>query len=170
MREYLMAEKEPEVEAKSGGKKKLILIIVGALVLVGGSVGGTIAFLGGGNSTDDVAEEVVEEEAKGDPSYVDLKPPFTVNLAPEDPVGFLQISMQLLTFDDDVAKDLDKHKPLIRNNLVVLFGKQKSADLRTVEGKEQLQKSALATVQSIVSEYGSGGKVANIFFTTFVMQ
>ena len=167
-----MAEKEPEVEVEveSGGKKKLILIIVGALVLVGGSVGGTIAFIGGGNSTDEVAEEVVEEEVRGDPSYVDLKPPFTVNLAPDDPVGFLQISMQLLTFDDDVAADIDKHKPLIRNNLNALFGKQKSAELRTVEGKGKLQKLALESVQSIVSEHGSGGKVDNIFFTTFVMQ
>ena len=81
--------------------------------------------VGGGDS----AEAEVEEEAevaRGDASYIDLKPAFTVNLAPEDPVGFLQISMQVLTFDDDVAEELEKHRPLIRNNLVVLFGKQNS--------------------------------------------
>ena len=166
-----MAEEEQKDEAPAagGGKKKLILIIVGALVLVGGSVGGTLMIVGGGGSAESEIEEVVEE-VRGDPSYVDMKPAFTVNLAPEDPVGFLQISMQVLTFNDDVAEDLEKHKPLIRNNLVVLFGKQKSAELRAPEGKEKLQQSALELVQAVINEHGSGGEVDNVFFTSFVMQ
>ena len=137
---------------------------------MGGSIGGTLLIVGGG---DDSAEAEAPEEVevvRGDPSYIDLKPPFTVNLAPEDPVAFLQISMQVLTFDDGVADELEKHKPLIRNNLNVLFGKQKSAELRAPEGKEQLQQSALETVQTIINQHGSGGEVDNVFFTSFVMQ
>jgi flagellar FliL protein len=165
-----VADKEVEEEEVSGGgKKKLILIIVGVLMLVGGAVAGTLMFVGGGDTdTASVPEEGVIE--KGDPVYVDLKPPFTVNLDPDDPVGFLQISMQILTHNDDVADDLEKHRPLIRNNLVTLFSQQKSLDLRAPEGKEQLQKSALELVQAIVDDHGSGGEVANIFFTSFVMQ
>ena len=169
-----MAEEEQKEEAAEegggGGKKKMILIILGALFLVGGSIGGTLLIVGGGG---DSAEAPVEEEvevSRGSPSYVDLKPAFTVNLAPEDPVGFLQISMQVLTFNDDVAKDLEKHKPLIRNNLLVLFGEQKSAELRANDGKERLQQSALDIVQTVVNEHGSGGEVDNVFFTSFVMQ
>lgn len=172
-----MAEEEQQAEAEAGteaaaggGKKKLIFIVLGALLLIGGSIGGTLLIVGGG---DDSAEAEVEQEvevARDDPSYIDLKPAFTVNLAPEDPVGFLQISMQVLTFNDDVAKDLEKHKPLIRNNLLVLFGAQKSAELRATEGKEKLQKSALETVQAVINEQGSGGEVDNVFFTSFVMQ
>jgi len=169
-----MAEEEQQADteevAAGGSKKKMIFIIVGALLLIGGSIGGTLLIVGGG---DDTAEAEVEEEVvvdRDDPSYIELKPAFTVNLAPEDPVGFLQISMQVLTFNDDVAKDLEKHKPLIRNNLLVLFGAQTSAELRAAEGKEKLQKSALETVQSVVNEHGSGGEVDNVFFTSFVMQ
>ena len=113
------------------------------------------------------AEEVV---VKGDPVYVDLKPPFTVNLDPEDSVGFLQVSMQVLTHDEDVASELSKHSPLIRNNLVTLFSQQKSIDLRTSSGKQDLQQSALDLVQSIINDHGSGGDVEDVFFTTFVMQ
>ena len=167
-----MAEEETqaEVEAKGGGKMKLVFIILGALFLVGGSIGGTLLIVGGNNQTAESDVEEAVEETRGDPSYVELKPAFTVNLAPEDPVGFLQISMQVLTFDNEVASDLEKHKPLIRNNLLVLFGKQKSADLRAVEGKERLQKSALEAVQSVINQHGSGGEVDNVFFTSFVMQ
>jgi flagellar FliL protein len=165
-----VADKEEEAVEESGGsKKKLILLIVGALVLVGGAIGGTLMLVGGGND-EEPQEEVVEEVVKGDPVYVDLKPPFTVNLDPDDAVGFLQVSMQVLTFSDDVAAEIEKHKPLIRNNLVVLFGNQKSIELRAPEGKEKLQNDALSVVQSIIDEFGSGGEVDNIFFTTFVMQ
>lgn len=168
-----MAEEEKQADADAapakGGKMKLILIIVGALVLVGGSIGGTLLIVGGGDSAEAEVEEEVEV-SRGDPSYVELKPAFTVNLAPEDPVGFLQISMQVLTFNDEVAEELEKHKPLIRNNLLVLFGQQKSAELRAPDGKERLQQSALETVQTVINEHGSGGAVDNVFFTSFVMQ
>lgn len=158
-----------EVEANSaGGKKKLILIIVGALLLVGVATGGALMFIGGESSEAEVVEEQLP--VRDDPTYVDLKPPFTVNLDPQDPVGFLQISLQVLTYNDEVADALEKHKPLIRNNLVLLFGKQKSVDLRQPEGKEKLQKSALETVQQVINQQGSGGKVDNVFFTSFVMQ
>jgi len=167
-----MAEEEQQAEAEATGssKMKLVFIILGALLLVGGSIGGTLLIVSGDDET--AAAEVSEEAepSRGDPSYVDLKPAFTVNLAPEDPVGFLQISMQVLTFNDDVAKEVEKHKPLIRNNLLVLFGKQSSAELRAAEGKERLQKSALDTVQTVINQHGSGGEVDNIFFTSFVMQ
>jgi flagellar FliL protein len=163
-------EKQAETETSGIGKMKLILIVVGALVLVGGSIGGTLLIVGGSDDGAKAAIEETVEVARGDPSYIDLKPPFTVNLAPDDPVGFLQISMQILTFNDDVASDLEKHKPLIRNNLLVLFGKQSSADLRASEGKARLQQAALETVRSVVNEQGSGGEVENVFFTSFVMQ
>jgi flagellar FliL protein len=170
-----MAEEAQQAEAEEaaaagGGKKKLIFIVLGALLLVGGSIGGTLLIVGGGDDSAEAEAEEAVEVVRGDPSYIDLKPAFTVNLAPEDPVGFLQISMQVLTFNDDVAKDLEKHKPLIRNNLLVLFGEQKSTELRAPEGKEKLQKSALETVQTVVNEQGSGGAVDNVFFTSFVMQ
>jgi len=167
-----MAEEEQQAEAEATGssKIKLIVIILGALLLIGGSIGGTLLIVGGDDETAaaELSEEV--EPSRDDPSYVDLKPAFTVNLAPEDPVGFLQVSIQVLTFNDDVAKELEKHKPLIRNNLLVLFGKQSSAELRAAEGKERLQKSALETVQTVINQHGSGGEVDNIFFTSFVMQ
>jgi len=169
-----MAEEEQNTEEETapagGGKKKMIFIILGALLLVGGSIGGTLMIVGGGGDTAEAEVEAEPEVVRGDPSYIDLKPAFTVNLAPEDPVGFLQVSMQVLTFNDDVAKDLEKHKPLIRNNLVILFGKQSSAELRATAGKEALQKSALETVQTVINKHGSGGEVDNVFFTSFVMQ
>ncbi|MCP3689489.1 MAG: hypothetical protein GY784_13860 [Gammaproteobacteria bacterium] len=179
-------EEEEELESESGeasggSKKKLTLIIVAVIALLGAIVGGTLQFVGTGANPDAAAEleseqeEEEEEEEEdmvdmGDPIYVDLEPAFTVNLDPNDKVGFLQVSLQVLTYDDDVAADLNKHKPLIRNNLLYLFGQQKSIDLRTPEGKLNLQQSTLETVQNAISQYGGGGEVDSVFFTAFVMQ
>ncbi len=170
-----MAKKKPEAEAENeeggGGKKKLIIIIVAALVLVGAGVGGALMFMGGDEQaeTAQAEPEVPPKPEKGDPTYIELKP-FTVNLDPEDPVGFLQISLQILTYYPDVAEQVEKHKPLIRNNLTLLFGQQKSADLRSPEGKTELQKKAKETIQQVIDKYGDGGEVENVFFTGFVMQ
>jgi len=158
---------DEEVEAK-GGSKKLIIIILGALLLVGGSVGVTVMLLGGNSNTP--AEEVVDPgPTKGDAVYIELKP-FTVNLDPADSVGFLQVQIQILTYYDAVADELETHKPLISNNLTTLFGQQKSEDLRSPQGKAELQKKVKDTIQQIVDKYGSGGEIDNIFFTNFVMQ
>jgi flagellar FliL protein len=166
----MAVEEEEEVEAQSGGgKKKLIIIIVAALLVIGGAVAGALFFMGGDDGEAMAEEEEVVVE-KSNPTYVDLDPPFTVNLDPDDSVGFLQVSIQVLTYNDDVAADIEKHKPLIRNNLVTLFGKQKSIDLRAPEGKEKLQKAVLEAIQAIVDKSGGGGEVDNVFFTSFVMQ
>lgn len=167
-----MADKpntEEEV-APAGGKKKLILIITGALLLVGISVGVTLMLLGG-NDGADTTEMKVEDTGptKGDAIYFDLKP-FTVNLSADDPVGFLQVQVQVLTFYFEVSDLLEKHRPLIRNNLTLIFSRQNSKDLRSPEGKQALQKQVLESIQSVVDKYGKGGEVDNVFFTNFVMQ
>lgn len=165
-----MAKKEEiEEEEPKGGKKKMIFIIVGALLLVGISVGVTIMLLGGDDDATDTAALEEAKPDKGDPTYIELKP-FTVNLDPEDPVGFLQVQIQVLTYYSEVSSDIEKHKPLIRNNLTLLFGQQKSADLRSQEGKQSLQKKVHESIQNIIQKYGAGGEVDNVFFTNFVMQ
>lgn len=167
-------EAEVAVEESAGGKKKIIILALVALLLIGGAIGGTLFVIGGINDDSEIDTEagsISEVEVdRSSPTYVDLKPPFTVNLSPDDPVGFLQISLQVLTYSDDVAEQIEKHKPLIRNNLVVLFGKQSSLQLRAPEGKKQLQKLVLETVQMVIDKYGSGGEIENVFFTSFVMQ
>lgn len=164
-----MADTDEAEEEPKSGKKKLIIIIVGVLLLVGISVGATLMLIGGSETEDEVATEEEAKPEKGDPSYIELKP-FTVNLDPEDSVGFLQVQIQVLTYFEEVTADLEKHKPLIRNNLTLLFGEQKSMDLRTPEGKEILQKKVHESIQQVINKYGSGGEVDNIFFTNFVMQ
>lgn len=163
-----MAEEEnPDQETTGSSKKKLIVIIVAALLLVGLIAGVAMMFLGG-----EETEQVVTEEtgpSKGDAQYFELKP-FTVNLSADDEVAFLQVQIQVLTYFTEVTEQLEKHRPLIRNNLTLLFAQQKSVELRSPEGKQVLQKKVLQSIQDVINKYGKGGEVDNVFFTNFVMQ
>lgn len=162
-------QKNEQAEEQSGGgsKKKMILIIVGAFILVGASVGTTVLLLGG--EKEEKMVEVDPGPVKGDPEYIELKP-FTVNLDPNDPVAFLQVQIQVLSYYSEVTDQLNKHKPLIRNNLTMLFGEQKSGDLRSPQGKQDLQKKVHESIQGIIDKYGKGGEIDDVFFTNFVMQ
>ncbi len=167
-----MAKQQPEAEEEQapGGKKKMIIIIVAVVLLIAIGGGAAMMFMGGDEAaTADATPKEPPKPEKGDPSYVTMKA-FTVNLAPEDPVGFLQVQISVLTYFAEVADEVEKNKPLIRNNLTLLFGQQKSEDLRTPEGKKKLQKEVKETIQKVIDKYGSGGEIDNVFFTTFVMQ
>lgn len=159
-------------EEGGGGKKKLIIIIAGVVLLLILGGGGAYFMMSGDDAEEgaETSEEVVEVVPKGDPVYIEVKPAFTVNLDPDDPVGFLQVGIQILTYYEEVGEELNTHMPLIKNNLFTMFGEQKSQDLRSAEGKEKLQKQVLETVQAVIDKYGSGGEVDNVFFTDFVMQ
>lgn len=162
-----MAEEENPEQETTSSKKKLIIIIVAVLLLIGIGVGVALMFLGGGDNEETVVEET--GPSKGDAQYFELKP-FTVNLSADDEVAFLQVQIQVLTYFSEVTEQLEKHRPLIRNNLTLLFAQQNSVDLRTPQGKQILQKKVLESIQAVISKYGKGGEVENVFFTNFVMQ
>ncbi len=167
-----MAKQQPQAEEEqaTGGKKKMIIIIVAVVLLIAIGGGAAMMFMGGDKTaTTETKPKQPAKPKKGDPHYVSMKA-FTVNLAPEDPVGFLQVQISVLTYFADVADAVEKNKPLIRNNLTLLFGQQKSEDLRSPAGKKKLQKEVKDTIQKVIDKYGSGGKIDNVFFTTFVMQ
>lgn len=161
---------EPEaVEAKPKGKGKLLIIIAAAVVLLGGGAG-AFFFMQGGDKKD--AKVPAKAEAVKLPSiYVPLDPPFVVNFDPGAGARFLQITVQLMTRDPHMAEFAKAHEPVIRNDLLLLFGNQKVDDVSTREGKEKLREDALQAVRKIVKEEGDKPEqIEALYFTSFVMQ
>lgn len=141
-------------------------------------------------------EEAVEEaEELADPIFYSLEPAFIVNLADLDVMRYLQIEMQVLSRKQETIDQLVKMMPVVRNQLLLLFGSKHYADLSGRQGKEMLQAEALLHVEAVLtgtpvaelaaaSEAGKSktgkkakaGKAAKssgieaIYFTSFVMQ
>lgn len=105
------------------------------------------------------------------PQYLALDPPFVVNFEGEQAVRFLQITVQLMSRDLRTIELLKSNDPVVRDQLLLLFGNQKYSVLATREGKESLRKQALESVRSVIGSAGGHPEsVEAVYFTSFVMQ
>ena len=184
-----MAEPTPAAAAATAppkSKKKLLLVIAAvAVVVIGGGAGAYFAFFNG-KSDDKTAQNDKGGKAKGKDKkkakeeprkpklpaqFVELDPPFVVNFEPGSTARFLQITVQLMTREPEMVEFLKSNTPIIRNDLLLLFGNRHVEDVASNEAREALRKAALETVRKIVSnEGGKGEGVEAVYFTSFVMQ
>lgn len=161
-------------QPKPKGKRKLLLIIVGisALILASVAVGAAWWLSASSHKAGSPAPAPKETVAPaGPPLFLALDPPFVVNFDSEQAVRFLQIAVQLESRDPATIEMLKTNDPVVRNDLLLLFGNQKYAELSTRDGKEALRNAALADVRKVLE--GAGGhpeRLEAVYFTSFVMQ
>ena len=128
-----------------------------------------------------VPEEVVKKdgkaavEPKGPPLYLPMDPPLVVSLDDKGSIRFLQVTIELMARDEHFLADVKTRMPVIRNNLLMLFGGQSIASLTNREEKEKLRQQSLVEVQKIMKENPSEdedhqGTVEALYFTSFVVQ
>ncbi|HMA12474.1 MAG TPA: flagellar basal body-associated FliL family protein [Steroidobacteraceae bacterium] len=186
-----MSDPTPAAAAAAPAKsrKKLLLVIIAAVVLLGGGGAGAWFFLhkpadesaeDGGKSAKNEKGDKAEKGKKGkkkesEPKlpaqFVGLDPPFVVNFEPGASARFLQITAQLMTRDPHMKEFLEANNPIIRNDLLLLFGNRHVEEVATHEGKEKLRADALQAVRKIVKEEGGEPEeVEAVYFTSFVMQ
>ncbi len=172
----VLAPAEESAPSGSGGKGRWITIIIAVVLVVAGAGAG--AFLGPffrsaptASGHDKKITKPAKEVVKGPPLYAALDPPFVVNFEADQAVRFLQITVQVMSRDQPTLDLLKANDPVVRNDLLLLFGNQKYATISTSAGKEKLRADALEAVRKVVA--GAGGKpelVEAIYFTSFVMQ
>jgi flagellar protein FliL len=152
---------------KKRGKTLIIVLVVAIVLLIGGGVGAFFAFGShGGKKTAEVKKEPVLP-----PQYIALDPPFVVNFESDQQVRFLQVTVQIMTRDPATVEIMKANDPVVRNDLLLLYGGQKYAVISSREGKESLRQQTLAAVRKVIA--GAGGKpekVEAVYFTSFVMQ
>jgi flagellar FliL protein len=153
-------------------KKKFIIIAIAAILVIGGSAGAAFALLGG--KADPEAATAVKEGESAPPReaiYVNLEPDFVVNF--QDSKGktkFLKAGVNVVTRDPETSEALEKHMPVVRNNLLLLFSRQIYENLVPPEGKERLRADALAEIQTVVGKELPAAEIEDVLFTSFVMQ
>jgi flagellar FliL protein len=175
----------PIVQARQGGGLvKIILIVLGVIILVAGTIGSTLylsGVLGSGHSNggSDMSaaeqggaggEKSRESMSKKEPIYYAFEPEFIVNFSDGNSIRYLQVTVEIMTYDQRTVEDLERHMPVIRNNLIMMFSSLSYDVLSTVAGKRKLQEEALAEIRSILKEKTGREGVEDVYFTGFVMQ
>lgn len=164
-----MAEDDAKEEApiKAGAGKKLILIIILGVLLLGGGGGAAWFFMGG--TEEKPAEH--DEHAKAETGHEEPGPvmelePFLLNLADREELRFLKVSIKLELDRPEEKTDYQNKIPAIRDSLLVLLSSKESQLLRTVNGKRRVREEIMTRVNGVMSK----GKVANVYFTDFIIQ
>lgn len=168
-----MSEDNSADAAPKKSRKGLIIALTSVLLLGAGGAG-AFMMLGGDASKGQAGQEDAKEKAaevKSPALFVELDPPFVANFAPGSPARFLQVSVQLMTRDAELAKQLVHLDPIIRNDLLLLFGNQRVAEVSTTAGKEALRNATLEAVRKVIAaEGGKPAALEAVYFTSFVMQ
>jgi flagellar FliL protein len=166
-----MAEEQaaPGAQAEAApktGKRKLLLIIGAVLLLAAG--GGGLFFWKSQQAATTAKAKPVERAPL---NFLSLDPPFVVNFEASQIVRFLQLDVRLASRDLPTIELMTRNEPMIRNDLLMLFGNQNYESLASRDGKEKLRAQTLEAVRRIVA--AEGGKpelVESVYFTSFVMQ
>lgn len=171
-----------EGTALDGGKKKglfkPILFVVVGILLIGGSVGATLLLTGSGSQEQEMMQGDSKaggkegeklKVAKSDAIYVPLLP-FTVSLQGDNSHRFLQVSVSVMSRNDEVISAIQEHLPAVRNNLNILFSSQTYAGVATREGKMKLQRDAIQEIQSILTMNNEPTSIEAVYFTNLVVD
>ncbi len=158
-----------DVESPPKSKKMLYILLIAILLLAMGG-GAAYYFLIHKDSKNETAEPVKEVKQKA-LIYMPLEN-FVVNLLPEadgDQV-FLQVGINLQV---DESKDIDVIKanmPQVRSRLLLLLSSQSAKVLETPGGKNKLMADILTEIKRPFAKDHQEQKVANVFFTSFIIQ
>lgn len=159
------------------------LLIYGAIVLGLLVVGGGL-YLGGFIPTGSHAEAATVDEhgnplpAEGAgsdaaPLYLPLDPPFVVNFEHRGTLHYLQLEMQMMYHDQKIIDTIIANMPAVRNDLILLLSNQAFEQLITAEGKEDLRRQIVQTVNDVAlvePDALTGKSDGEVFLTHFVMQ
>lgn len=168
-----MASKEEldlDVQQGGGGKKNLILyIVIGVLILALGGLGAMFLLKGGDKAEGEAGTEHAAADTVKVAHYLALDK-LIVNFGQGSPVRFMQVDLQLMSYDPEALKALTVHMPVVRNDILLLLGSQRYESVSTAEGKEALRVAVLEKVQQILDLHEKDKKVEAVYFTEFVMQ
>ncbi|WP_028304779.1 flagellar basal body-associated FliL family protein [Oceanospirillum maris] len=162
-------------EQKQSNKKTIIIIAVVVLLSIAAAVGGTLYFFGGvpGLSGDSKVQANVSSGPQIIPSnsiYYSMEPAFVINFNAGRKQRFMQVYVAVKAQTESAVSQVERHAPVIRNNLNQLFAKQDFESIQTPEGREEMRQAATQAVQDVLAKHGNGETIDQVLFTNLVMQ
>jgi flagellar FliL protein len=139
---------EDQVPAKSG-MGKLIIIVVVALVVLGGAGAAGWWFLLRAKPAP-TAQELAAQRMKN-MHYIDLEP-FVTNVGSQDGnTHYLQVKIELKTFDPKVDDQVKDMTPEIRNTILRILAAQQAENVGFAQVRDQIRAQILLAVNQLLS-------------------
>jgi flagellar FliL protein len=168
--------KENEIEAKEESKDKAnekksvvkpILFIVVFVSLLGGGFfawkNGVVAKLTGAPGSEAKTAGSQKSQEMGPIYNLDT---FLVNLNEPQGKRYLKAKVTLELETEDVQAEIEKRLPQIKDAVLTMLSSKSYGDISDLTGKYQLR----AELISMINSYLKTGKIANVYFTEFIVQ
>ncbi len=167
-----MPETTPQpTAAPTKSKKSLMFLVVGATAIVALAGGGFAAYHFMPHQAEAAPKSAKKESKRQIKSVMHLES-FVVNLTGPEESGYVRVGIDLgLATAAASAGEGEKDKgsgntAIVRDSILTVLGKAKAADLLTPEGKEQLKKDIVTSLDERVPDL----EVHEVYFTEFIVQ
>ncbi len=114
------------------------------------------------------AEEEGEGEKQLEMEYVEMKPKFTVNLKERN--KYMMAKVQLMVEGDKYLEKVEKHLPMLRHELIMLYSGKSIDELQTMEQREQLRVKSRQAIIDALDKYENSDGFRDVFFTEFLVN
>jgi len=160
----------------------LVILIAVLLLLAGGGAFAALYFTGvihgskpaapapQASATGAGADGAPSKKPEGPPQYLPLDPPLVVNFDNKGRVGYLQVSINVMAHSKKAIEAVKANMPVVRNNLILMMSSKSYKQLDTREEKEKLREQAREEINRVLKDQSSGERIADVYFTAFVMQ
>ncbi|KQQ88110.1 flagellar basal body-associated protein FliL [Massilia sp. Leaf139] len=170
----MKADPKADAAPAAGSKKKLMIMAIAGVLVLGGGAGAGWFFLHGSGDAEAAHEEAPKKKKKKEKEavkaeYVPVEA-FTVNLQPENGDQYLQVQFTLQVEGPEQVTLIKDNMAKVRSRVLLLLSGKKASEINTVEGKQQLAAEIKAVVTEPFDEGGDEQDVADVLFTSFIIQ
>ncbi|UTW05566.1 flagellar basal body-associated FliL family protein (plasmid) [Amphritea atlantica] len=102
-------------------------------------------------------------------NYIELRP-FVANFVSPDTLRFLKCEITIQVTSPAAHHAVNYHKAEIRHEILMLLSSKEEGQLKTVDVQHILAQEALQKVQQVLLFEEGEPYVADLFFTSFVLQ
>ena len=108
-------------------KKKILILFLVIITVVPAALYLTGSLPGQASGEAETTEEQVEVDSHGniindhDSLYLPLEPPFVVNFTHLDTLRYLQISLEVMYYEQELLDRVNAKMPAIRNELILIL-------------------------------------------------
>ena len=112
-----------------------------------------------------------EEEAVPQLAYFTLEPDLTTNFYTKgNKLGYIQVRIDIMVAAEADLAVSELHQPLIRDAVIELLGQQSEDTITSLAGREDLRKTLVEQLNSILLPETGKTIIADLLFTKYLYQ
>ncbi|MFT5759442.1 MAG: flagellar FliL protein [Alteromonadaceae bacterium] len=120
-----------------------------------------------------MAEEAPEEsaEVQNDYQYFELEPDIITNyIKPGKRIGFVRITIKLMTKSSGNYDVIENNEPLIRDKIITILGEQTEAMIKSVIERDGIRQRCIEEVNELLYAETGEKPLEDLFFTKYLYQ